>query len=97
MLITSTAATVITAGWLNPLNAFSDGITPEITADNKAVKATISYRHFPSEKNSIDKPRIEKIMAWSDVNLFTENEKVPNIYEHNYHTVIFALIVGTYK
>ena len=42
LLITSTAATVITAGWLNPLNAFSDGITPEITADNKAVKATIS-------------------------------------------------------
>jgi len=63
LLIIRTAATVTTAGWLKPLNAFSDGITPATTADKKAVKATTSYRHLPNKKNSIDKPRIEKIMA----------------------------------
>ena len=50
-LIIRTAATVITAAWPNPVNAYSDGTTPATTPMTRQKIATMSWRYLPHAKN----------------------------------------------
>ena len=47
-LSTRTAATVTTAGWLNPRNASDEGTMPATTRMIRAARATMSYRIRPA-------------------------------------------------
>ncbi len=59
-LSTSTAATVITAGWPNPVKLSAAGTRSSSTQASRAASATRSWRHRPQMKRAMVRPRIAR-------------------------------------
>ena len=69
--ISKTNATMITAGWLNPINADSSGTIPSKTKSASAMSATASYLHFPEINATTSPPKISNNKVCSERTITT--------------------------
>src|SRR5690554_6354036 len=82
-LMTSTAATVITAGWPKPANNWSDGTSPAIATASKASMDTTSKRSRFQTNSPRVMPSTRDTIHWSDSikSLLHFDVRVDNIYK----------------
>jgi len=69
--MSKTNATMITAGWLNPINADSSGTIPSKTKSASAMSATASYLHFPEINATTSPPKISNNKVCSERTITT--------------------------